>query len=170
MARPIYDTRIKPYLNDIEDWLKKGATHKEIAGKLHVSLSAYYRYRDWAEQGDERYKAFGEILKRASEPADKEVECALHKRACGIWWDEEVFELRVDRQTGEEKEVRVKRTRRYTPPDPTSAIFWLTNRKPKDWRSVKMMSAVETENAECGVVELSAVRQPPKPPKEGQTG
>lgn len=165
MAKARYETHIKPRLDDIERWLRQGATHKEIADKLGISVSAYHAYRKAALEGEEKYAEMRDLFVRACEPADKKVECALHKRACGFWWDEQVFELRTDRRTGEEREVCVRRTRRYVPPDPTSVIFWLTNRKPKDWRSAKMAAAVEAEGAESGVVELAAVMDEPKPPK-----
>ena len=39
-----YESHIKPYLLEIEKWAGKGATEKEIAGKLGVSYSTLRKH------------------------------------------------------------------------------------------------------------------------------
>ena len=35
-----YETHVMPYIDKIAEWVKAGATAKEVAGKLHVCYSA----------------------------------------------------------------------------------------------------------------------------------
>ena len=39
-----YETNIKPYMKEIEDWARHGASEKEIAGNLGVAYSTFRRY------------------------------------------------------------------------------------------------------------------------------
>ena len=69
------------------------------------------------------------IKKNAKEEADNKVEKSLFERACGYEHDSE--EIFCNTKTGEVTRVPVKK--KYAP-DPVSCIFWLKNRKPKEWR------------------------------------
>lgn len=39
-----YETNIKPYVKEIEDWTRRGASEKEIACNLNVAYSTFRRY------------------------------------------------------------------------------------------------------------------------------
>ena len=39
-----WDTNISPYISEIEDWAGRGASVKEIAGKLNVAYSTFRKY------------------------------------------------------------------------------------------------------------------------------
>jgi len=75
----------------------------------------------------QRYPEFFTTLKDWKETADAEVERSLYERALGY----EVKEEKIFCNNGEI--VRAETIRHY-PPDPTSMIFWLKNRKPEQWR------------------------------------
>ena len=55
---------------------------------------------------------------------------------------------------------------KVVPPDPTSAMFWLTNRKPETWK-YKPETQDGDEDEGSGVVLLSPVMDNPGPPTEG---
>ena len=64
---------------------------------------------------------------KTAEQLDREVEEALHRRACGYEAEDTVCEEN-------EKGVRVRTTRYHIPGDVRAMIFWLKNRRPKIWR------------------------------------
>ena len=132
MSKSVYESRILPNLDKIIKWAEAGATAKEIAGKLHVAYSTLRKYIGLGEKGDERYAALSEAFARACEVPDEQVEAALFKRACGYQFEEVTREEKLDRDGI--IHVLTKKVLRDVPPDPTSAMFWLTNRKPDRWK------------------------------------
>lgn len=164
MAKSKYESHVLPNLDRITAWAKSGATAKDIAKKLKIAYSTFRKYVDEGEQGDERYAALSAAFAQACEIPDDEIETALFNRARGISYDEEVYELVKDEYTGELVERRTKRIRKFIPPDPTSAMFWLTNRRPEKWR-YKPEPTGDDEIGGTGVVELPAVMATPKPPE-----
>lgn len=148
-----YETHVLPYLERIAAWAEKGATAKEIAGKLNIAYSTFRKYLDEGRQGDERYAALAAAFAQACEVPDDAVEAALFKRACGIEYTEVRKEEVLDRKTGRRETLTTKITK-YIPPDPTSAMFWLANRRREKW-SYKPEGGGESEGT--GVVELAPV-------------
>ena len=41
-----YDTIIKPRFDDITEWLRNGATEKQIYENLGIDKATFYRYKD----------------------------------------------------------------------------------------------------------------------------
>jgi len=82
----------------------KGFTDKEIAAAVGVTDTTLNNWKI-------AHPKFFESLKDWKIEADMAVEQSLYKRACGYNQEE-----------------------KHYPPDPTSMIFWLKNRKTKDWR------------------------------------
>ena len=110
----------------VERYLRQGANDDEAAAKLGINRATYYRYQN-------EYSDFSDAIKRGKAPVDFEVENAALKGALGYEYEETHTEIR---HVGD-KEVRtVKRIKKYMPPNPTFAIFWLVNRSPDRWRSV----------------------------------
>lgn len=128
----------------IRGWARDGMTNLEIAGKMGISEETFYKWqREHAE--------FSEALKKGKEVIDREVEEALNKKTLG-------YTVKV------QKQVKLKRSiyeggkkvmeeeylepcieEVYIPPDTTAQIFWLKNRKPKDWRDKQEIeSTVDT--------------------------
>jgi len=101
--------------------VEKGLTNREIAMRLKIDEATIY---NWKKQHVE----FFESLKCWKEFADSEVETSLYQRAKGYKL-KEVKVLQDSRGNIIEHE-----TIRHLPPDPTSCIFWLKNRKPAEWR------------------------------------
>ena len=164
MARTKYETHVRPYLDRIAGWAKAGATAKEIAGKLHIAYSTLRKYLDEGQKGDERFAALSEAFAQACAVADDRVEAALYKRACGFEYIETRKEQKLDR-LGNVVEL-VTTINKVVPPDPTSAMFWLTNRKPETWK-YKPETQDGDEDEGSGVVLLSPVMDNPGPPEGG---
>lgn len=94
-----------------------GATDVEVAKKLKVTDRTINNWKI-------KFPAFFQSVKIAKEFNDQEVEQSLFKRAKG-------FVRKVQKV---DKFGRIIESEEELPPDPTSMIFWLKNRKPKEWR------------------------------------
>ena len=119
----------KEGLTLIEGWAKTGLSDEQIATNIGITTTTLY---DWKK----KYADFSEALKKGKEVSDFEVENALFKSAKGYEYEErkEVQEV-VDGVMRKKVEI----TRKHVPPNATSAIFWLKNRKPDEWRDVKQI-------------------------------
>lgn len=105
----------------IEGWARDGLTDEQIAGNMGVSRSTLNSWKD-------RYPDILDALKKGKEIVDRQVENALLKRALGYEYEE----IKEKYEFGELSERTV--TKKQVAPDTTAQIFWLKNRKPKDWR------------------------------------
>jgi hypothetical protein len=78
-----------------------------------------------------RKKEIQDALKRGREISDIIMENALYKSGIGYEYEEtqEIIEI-ID---GRVKKKKIKHIKRM-PPNVTAQIFWLKNRKPKNWR------------------------------------
>lgn len=97
-----------------------GATDREVADFFGVDAATVYRWKH-------EFPEFCESMKVGKEAADDRVERALYHRAVG--YRHEVEKI-VATPAGPQSVVIEERL----PPDPTSAIFWLKNRKPDQYR------------------------------------
>lgn len=157
MGKPSkYQTHVQPYLDKIADWVSKGAAQDEIAKNLHITKSTLALYLKKGRDGEKPYSELAERFARAAEIPDDNVEAALYKRACGYTWVEEIEEEKLDRNGNI---VLLKRTRKVdVPPDPTSAMFWLTNRRKEKWK-YKPADEPENRDSETGVVLMPEIKE-----------
>lgn len=118
---------IKEKLNMIECWARDGLTDEQISNNLGISTTTFYDYKN-------KYLEFSESLKRGKEVVDYEVENALLKRALGYEYKEITQESRWDKEKQEYEMVVTKEVTKQVAPDTTAQIFWLKNRKAKEWR------------------------------------
>lgn len=126
-----YDSKVKPYLEEITDWCRNGLIEKEICMRLGVGLSTFNRYKT-----DNR--ELREALKSGKQHADFKVEDALFKKATGYDYDEVTYAVveEKDPNTGNKVTKRIpdKIVKKHVRADTTAAIFWLKNRQPDKWR------------------------------------
>ena len=101
----------------IEGWAKDGLTDEQIAHNIGINVKTLY---DWKN----KYSNIRNTLKKGKEVVDREVENALLKRAMGYRYDE------ITKEGGVVTKVVTKEVQ----PDTTAQIFWLKNRKPREWR------------------------------------
>lgn len=99
---------------------KLGATDQEIADFFGMTARTIYRWKG-------QYPAFCQALKVGKAEADDRVERSLFARANG--YEHEEVDIRVV-----SNEIVQTQIRKYYPPDTTACIFWLKNRRVKEWR------------------------------------
>lgn len=87
------------------------------------------------------HQEFMQAIKMGKDAPDDRTERSLYHRANGFEWFEEqaikVKEVKYDKsgkKASEIERVELVKVRRRVPPDPTSAIFWLKNRRKDVWR------------------------------------
>ena len=110
-----------------------GSTDKQMADFFGVVESTINKWKlDHPE--------FSESIKRGKEIADMEIANSLFERARGAKVKKkQAFKLkRVEYEFGkrvlEEERIEIVEVEEELPPDTTSAIFWLKNRNPDQWR------------------------------------
>lgn len=114
MGRP---TKFKEeYKKQVVTLCRLGATDQDLAEAFDVTEQTI---NNWKEKEPE----FFESLKKGKEIYDEEVEESLRKRALG-------FKRTVEKVT----KLGIVEVKEEVPPDTTAGIFWLKNRKPKEWR------------------------------------
>jgi hypothetical protein len=125
---------------------KAGATNFELAQFFEVDTSTIVL---WMLQ----HPKFSTAVKTGRGPADRRTERSLFERANGYTYESEEIHLvdHVIEDTipaeieGGKPTQRITRTKRvlrvplvkHVPPDPTSIIFWLKNRRKDRWRDFK---------------------------------
>lgn len=111
------------YLTEYEEQARKlaetGATESEIAYILGIHVVTLWRWK--AEHPE-----FCNALKCGKDVADDRVEASLYSRAVG--YVAEDLDIRVIDGKVVQTEIQ-----KMFPPDPTSMIFWLKNRRRENW-------------------------------------
>lgn len=130
---PRYKSKYNPFWHpQLVFWMARdGLTDEEMSKKLKIATSTFYKWKN-------EFPEFAEAIKRGKKNPDDLVEQSLYQRATGYSYPE-------DKIMQYEGEPIIVETIRHVPPDPTSMIFWLKNRRPKKWRD-KQDLTIETDN------------------------
>lgn len=114
-------TAYKPeYVEQAAKLCHLGAIDKDLADFFGVC-------EDTINNWKEAHPEFFVSIKEAKAEADSAVVRSLFQRATG-------YEHPEDKIFNHNGEALVIPTTKHYPPDATSAIFWLKNRQPDDWR------------------------------------
>jgi hypothetical protein len=105
-----------------------GATDADLADFFGV---AWRTISKWAVQHPE----FGHALKEGKEARDSRIERRLAEKAMGYTVDA----IKIIPPSAANAKTIVVEYQEHIPPDTTAAIFWLKNRKPKEWRDSQQM-------------------------------
>ena len=125
MATGKYQRWLEPDgLTLLEDRARNGATDKDLARIMGVSLSTLYEWK-------RLYPKISEAIKKGKDVVDAQVENALLKRALGYEYTEKMIEESSDG-------YKTRKTIKFIPPDVTAQIFWLKNRRPDAWREKQL--------------------------------
>jgi len=108
---------------EAEKLAELGFTNEEIADFWGRSRRAF---QYWLKKHPELLHT----LKAGKARADKKVEDSLYKRAQGYEFKEKTYEKRGQKK----KLILTKEVLKQIVPDTTAQIFWLKNRRPKNWR------------------------------------
>ena len=110
----------KSMIKQAEYAASKGFTDAELGKLFGVSRASISNWKI-------RYPLFAKSLEKGKAVADEQVERALFERATGYSHPD------VHISNGKNG-VTVTQIIKHYPPDATSCIFWLKNRKPAEWR------------------------------------
>lgn len=116
----------------IEGWARDGLTNEQIAGNMGITRETL---RVWSN----KYTVISATLKRGKEVIDRQVENALLKRALGYQYNEVTQEKTWSDELGKYETLVTKIVTKEVNPDTTAQIFWLKNRKPKEWRDKQVV-------------------------------
>ena len=158
MAKSKYTTHVEPHLDKIKEWVRQGDTYKSIAKKLRIGESTFRHYLSLGEQGKEPFTAFLACFIEGETDLIGEVENSLYKRATGYQWLQTSNIYKRDPKTGELVLSERKEILQDVPPDPTSLIFFLTNRKRADWQRDRKEEIID-ERDDLGVIMLPEVKE-----------
>lgn len=115
-----YEEYVQPYLNQITEWARSGATEKEISDALGVALSTFSVYKN-------EYSELSDALRTGRQTVILNVKAALYKKAIGFEYEEKRGVKKGD------KVVSTEIFKRYSPPDTTAAAMLLRNYE-EQWR------------------------------------
>lgn len=99
---------------------RHGATDVEMAKEIGVHEQTIHNWK-------KAHPEFFEKLKCWKEEADEKVERKLYERAMG-------YDCKEEKAFCYEGIITTTIIEKHFPPDVTAMIFWLKNRKPKEWR------------------------------------
>ena len=131
-----YDTDVKPRFQEIEEWLKIGATDKEIAENLGINKATICEYK-------KRFPEFNELIKNSRKAPVQAIKAALFKRATGFSYTEQ--KVIDSEKNGKTVETYFK----YALPDPTSAMMLLRHwDKENEWTNDPASLALKKQELE----------------------
>jgi hypothetical protein len=146
MAKKKYDTHVKPFLEVIRAWKRRGVTDKEICEKLQISQESFYLYkREHAE--------FSDILMFGLDHAVALMENAHFKSGIGFEYEEVKVIVEPTGEFDENgKEIsrrKIEKTKKLFPGNITAQIHFLKNRASKDWHDRKEVELTGKDGNEC---------------------
>ena len=101
---------------------ENGATDVDLADIFGVSIATITKWKA-------AHPEFVAALKGGKEATDDRVQRSLYERAVGYTYDA----VKIFMPAGAKNPVYAP-YREHVPPDPTSMIFWLKNRRREEWR------------------------------------
>lgn len=119
-GRPnLYETVIKPHIEEIKDMLANGMQEQEIARTFGINPATLCEYK-------KRYPEFAKTVSEARIKKVGEVKAALLKKALGFEYEETKTYIKKDAETGKMAQYTEK-TKKYCPPDTGAIAMYLRN-------------------------------------------
>ena len=118
-----YEEIVKPKFNEILEWLKLGATEKEIDKNLGVHKSTFIEYK-------KKYKELSDLIKKGRENPVVQIKAAMLKRALGFQYEEKrVMTQKIEFEDNGEirpaKIIRTEITTKTALPDTAAGLILL---------------------------------------------
>lgn len=117
----------------LEAWTRNGLTEEQIAKNIGICVKTLYNWKNSS-------LPILQALKKGKEVVDIEVENALYKKALGYNVPiKKAFKVKETlyengKKIKEIEKIEYAEEEMHIPADTTAQIFWLKNRKKKDWR------------------------------------
>lgn len=138
-------------LKKLTEWGRMGLIDKQIAKNMGISIASLYNYK-------KKYPEIDEAINEGKEVVDLEVENALLKKCFGYNVPVmKCFKVRHvtynenGKKIEEHEEIIEKEEEIHIQADTTAQIFWLKNRKSKQWR--------EKVEVEANTEEINKVKE-----------
>lgn len=165
MPRSKYETHVEPYLDKIEEWVRKGASQDEIAKKLQITKSTLALYLKKGREGKEPYSVLSDCFAQACEEPDDNVEAALYKSAIGynvtVMKAFKVKVVEVDPVSGkkirEYEKIVQSPDEVHVPASTDAQKFWLANRRKSVWSYKPEGPGKEDGEEDRGVIMMPTV-------------
>lgn len=124
-GRPtLYDESLHPRWG--KSLAKAGFTNEQMAEEFGVATSTFSL---WLKD----HQVFSDAVKEGRSVSDEKVVQSLYQLAIG--YEQEVEKpMSVPMGNNMGSEVKIVKYSEKVQPNPTAIIFWLKNRRPKDWR------------------------------------
>lgn len=124
-------------VSKVDDWLREEKLEllkcwardfslSDISAKMGIAHKTLVEWR-------KRYPEIDEAIKDGKEIVDYRVENALLKVALGYTTTDVKTIISPPDKNGNRK-IRVEKTEKEIPPNPTAIMCWLNNRKPEQWK------------------------------------
>lgn len=119
----------------LKAWAMDGLTDEQISKNIGINRTTLYEWK-------KKYPDINNALKKGKTIYDVEAEQNLHKVGQGYYVEE--VETYITETNGVQTK-RIKKTKKWVPPNVTALIFWLKNRKPDVWMDRKAKE-IEVKN------------------------
>lgn len=137
----------------VDEWLKpeklellkcwaRDFSLSDICTRMGVSYNTFITWRN-------KYPQIDEAIKDGKEIVDYRVENALLRVALGYTTTDVKTIISPPDKDGNRK-IRVEKTEKEIPPNPTAIMCWLNNRKPEQWKRNRDM--MQTEDRDNNIV------------------
>jgi len=128
---------VKNY-DKIIELARNGFTDIEISRYIGINPDTFFNYK-------KKYPEFADALANAKDKADHTVINKLFQRACGYDYEEEQIEYTPTKN--KKTEIKnIKKIKKHLPPEYKAQVFWLINRRRKDWTQPKDYEMTINEN------------------------
>lgn len=128
--KSVYETVIKPHLDDIRKWLQNGATERQVYDSLGISAESFYKFKRENEE-------FSEFLKNSRLSLVGELRGALVKRALGFEYKETKRYVKEDADGN--RSSWIEETTKAALPDVAALNLCLKNYDPENWANDPQM-------------------------------
>lgn len=130
-----YETNIKPRFSEICDWLKHGATERQIAYNLGVAYSTFNHYKANVTE-------FSELLKNGRQSLVLELRGALVKKALGYRFTEIKKYTKIENGNAVQY---VEETTKESAPDVAALNLCLKNYDSESWANDPQLLKLKRE-------------------------
>lgn len=121
--KSVYDTLIKPRFDEVLEWLRNGATDRQIYENLGIKKDAFYKYK--REKSE-----FSEILQKGRQSLVVQLRGALVKKALGFQYSEIKKYTKIENG----KSVQyIEETKKNALPDVAAINLCLKNYDKENW-------------------------------------
>ena len=119
-----YETHVKPYLNQIQEWYEDLDERQIAVDKLGIAVSTWEKYK-------KEYPELRDVLKRGKQQLVSELKTSLKKKAKGFYYEETKTCIR---EVDGRQVKTIEKYKKYAQPD-TGALHLLLKNLDESWHN-----------------------------------